>query len=68
MEVASAVPPLEAAYHCIVEPVAIKLATVGLLIAQNAWAVEPVGAAGLLIVTVTSSLVALSQPETVCEA
>jgi hypothetical protein len=63
--VGRAVPPLEAAYHCIAVPVATKFAIVGLLIAQNVWGVVAVGAAGLLTVAVTLSLAVPSQPETV---
>ena len=44
MLVLNALPPLLAAYHLIVEPVAAKFATVPLL--QKAWAALPVGAAG----------------------
>ena len=60
VELDNAVPPVDAAYHCMLVPVAVKLATVALL--QKVWEVLPVGAAGAFIVTVTSSLVALSQP------
>ena len=66
---ASAVPPLDAAYHFIVLPVADRFATVGLLLAQNVCDALPVGAPGVVFtVTVTSNLAALSQPEIVCEA
>ena len=64
--VLSSVPPLLAAYHWIVVPVAVKFATVPLL--QKLWEALPVGAAGTLIVTVTARRVAESQPLTVCEA
>jgi hypothetical protein len=64
--VLSAVPPVLAAYHCIVVPVAVKFATVPLL--QKLWEALPVGAAGTLIVTVTAKRVADSHPFTVCEA
>ena len=57
------VPPVLAAYHCIVVPVAVKFATVPLL--QKLWEALPVGAAGTLIVTVTARRVADSQPLTV---
>ena len=63
---AKAVPPLEAAYHLIDEPVAVKLATVAEL--QNVCEALPVGVAGALMVAVTSKRVTLSQPETVCDA
>ena len=66
--VTSAAPPLEAAYHNIVPPVAVKLATVGLVLEQKVCVAEPVGAAGLPIVAVTSNLEVLSQPAEVCEA
>ena len=46
-------------------PVAERSATVGLLMAQKLCAAEPVGADGLLIVTVTEKRLALSQPLTV---
>ena len=59
--VAKAEPPEEALYHCITVPVADKFAIVGLLIVQKLCAAVPVGAAGLLIVTVTAKRVALSQ-------
>ena len=45
------------------EPVAVKFATVAEL--QKVCEALPVGAAGALIVTVTSNRVALSQPLTV---
>ena len=66
--VARGVPPLAAAYHCMAVPVAVKLATVGLLMAQNVCDAVPVGAAGLLTVAVTSNLAVPSQPEIVWEA
>ena len=51
-------PPVDAAYHKILLPVADKLATVGLVALQNACAAVPVGADGLVFtVTVTSNLV-----------
>ncbi len=64
--VLSAVPPVLAAYHCTVVPVAVKFATVPLL--QKLCEALPVGAAGALIVAVTAKRVADSQPLTVCEA
>ena len=62
----NAVPPVLAAYHWIVVPVAVRLATVPLL--QKDCVALPVGAAGTLIVTVTARRVADSQPLTVCDA
>ncbi len=62
-----AVPPVAVAYHWMVFPAAIKLATVGLVLAQNVCA-EAVGA-GVIGLTVTLTVVrVLSQPLTVCEA
>ena len=62
----NAVPPVLAAYHWIVVPVAVKFATVPLL--QKLWEALPVGAVGTLMVAVTAKRVADSQPLTVCEA
>ena len=59
MLLAKAEPPLEAVYHCIPVPVADKSATVAVL--QKVCELVPVGAAGILIVAVTSNLVELSQ-------
>jgi len=59
-------PPVLVAYHWIVVPVAVRLATVPLL--QKDCVALPVGAAGTLIVTVTARRVADSQPLTVCDA
>jgi hypothetical protein len=59
-------PPVLVAYHWIVVPVAVRLATVPLL--QKDCVALPVGAAGTLIVTVTARRVADSQPLTICEA
>ena len=56
----SAVPPVLAAYHWIVVPVAVKFATVPPL--QKLWEALPVGAAGALIATVTARRVGDSQP------
>ena len=56
-------PPLAAAYHWIFDPVATRFATVAPL--QNDCDALPVGAAVVVRVTVTSSLVALSHPFTV---
>jgi hypothetical protein len=61
--VLSAVPPVLAAYHWIVVPVAVKFATVPLL--QKVCAALPEGAAGALMVAVTARRVADSQPLTV---
>jgi hypothetical protein len=61
--VLSAVPPVLAAYHWIVVPVAVKFATVPLL--QKLCEALPVGAAGALMVAVTARRVADSQPLTV---
>ena len=60
------VPPVLVAYHWIVVPVAVRLATVPLL--QKVCAELPVGAAGALMVAVTAKRVADSQPLTVCDA
>ena len=58
----SAIPPLAAVYHFIAVPTAVRFATVGLSIAQKDCVALPVGADGLLIVTVTCVLVSLIQP------
>ena len=58
-----AVPPDEEAYHLTDVPVAIKSATVAAV--QKLCAAVPVGAGVVFIVTITSSLIALSQPPTV---
>ena len=59
-------PPLDAAYHNMELPVAVKLLTVGLFSEQNDCAEVPIGADGLVVtVTVTSNLLVLSQPPTV---
>jgi hypothetical protein len=69
VEVASGLPPLEAAYHWIEVPVAARFAAVGLPAEQNDCAALPVGAAGVVFtVAVTSSLEVLSQSLTVWEA
>ena len=58
VDVASADPPVDAAYHWILLPVAVRFATVGLVALQNGCAAVPVGAAGfVLTVAVTSNLV-----------
>ena len=59
-------PPVLVAYHLMLVPVAVRLATVPLL--QKVCAALPVGAAGALMVAVTARRVADSQPLTVCEA
>ena len=65
-DVASAGPPVEAAYHWMVVPVAVRFATVGAAAEQNDCAAVPVGAAGVVFtVTVTSNREVLSQPLTV---
>jgi hypothetical protein len=61
--VLNAVPPVLAAYHCTVVPVAVKFATVPLL--QKVCAVLPAGAAGELMMAVTAKRVADSHPLTV---
>ena len=62
--VAKVDPPLEAAYHWIEVPVAVRSATVAL--PQKSWLAEPVGADGIaVIVTVTSNLEVDSHPLTV---
>ena len=66
VEVTNAVPPLDAAYHSMPVPVAVKLATVGDVPEQKDCVAEPVGAAGVvLIVTATANLEVPSQPLTV---
>jgi hypothetical protein len=59
-------PPVLVAYHFILVPVAVRLATVPLL--QKLCTALPAGAAGTLIVADTARRVADSQPLTVCEA
>ena len=51
---ASAVPPEEAAYHCMPVPVAVKPATVPLL--QNDCDAVPVGTDGLAVVDTSAVL------------
>jgi hypothetical protein len=65
VDVASGDPPLEAAYHWMLVPVAVRLATVGLLIAQKLCVALPVGADGLFTVTATANRELDSQPLTV---
>jgi hypothetical protein len=66
VDVASAVPPLDAAYHCIAVPVAVRFATVGEVPEQNDCAAVPVGAAGVVFtVAVTSNRDVLSHVLTV---
>ena len=62
---ASSVPPVYLIDHFIPLPVAARLATVGVLLAQKLWGDDAVGAAGLLIVTTTVSVEVDSQPFTV---
>ena len=62
----NAEPPLEAAYHLILLPVALKLATVDDTPEQNVCVDEPVGAEGVVLMLArTSSLLTLSHPLTV---
>ena len=61
-ELANAVPPLDAAYHWILLPVADKLATLGFTALQNASVDDATGASGVVFtVTATTVLAALSQ-------
>ena len=64
--VLNTLPPVLVAYHFILVPVAVRLATVPLL--QKLCEALPVGAAGALMVAVTAKRVADSQPLTVCDA
>ena len=64
--VLSAVPPVLAAYHWIVVPVAVKFATVPLL--QKLCEALPVGAEGLPDCTKTGVLELLSHPKITCAA
>ena len=64
--VLNAVPPVLAAYHWIVIPVAVKFATVPLL--QKVCVALPVGAAGLPDCTNTGVLELLSHPNNTCAA
>ncbi len=57
-------PPLDALYHCKLVPVAVRLATVGLVLLQNVCGLDAVGAAVELTVTLTK-VRALSHPLTV---
>ena len=54
-------PPVDALYHCKLVPVAVRFATVGLVALQNVCGLDAVGAAVVLIVTVTDVL-ELSHP------
>ena len=65
---AKAVPPVDTLYHWIAVPVAERFATVGLFIAQKDCDADPVGAAGLPMVTATAKRVADWHPLTVCDA
>ena len=60
---ANAVPPVDAAYHCKLVPVAVKLATVE---AEQKVCATAVGAVAGVMVTATAVL-ALSQVPVVCE-
>jgi hypothetical protein len=61
---ASGEPPVAALYHCKLVPVAVRFATVGLVLLQNVCGLVAVGAAVVVIVTVTGVL-PLSHPLTV---
>jgi hypothetical protein len=65
VDVASGDPPDEAAYHCILVPVAVRLATVGLAPEQKLCDALPVGADGLFTVTATANREEDSHPLTV---
>ena len=54
-------PPVDELYHCKLVPVAVRLATVGLVLLQNVCGLVAVGAAVELTVTFTTVLV-LSHP------
>ena len=57
-------PPVDELYHCKLVPVAVRLATVGVVLLQNVCGLVAVGAAVALTITFTKVL-ALSQPLTV---
>ena len=57
--VAKADPPVEAAYHCILLPLAVKLATVAET--QNDWALA-VGAAGIGFTVIVNTWAVPAQP------
>jgi hypothetical protein len=59
-------PPVLVAYHWIIVPVAVRLATVPLL--QKVCAALPVGAEGLPDCTKTGVLELLSHPKITCAA
>jgi hypothetical protein len=65
VDVARGDPPLDAAYHWMLVPVAVRLATVGLAPEQKLCVALPVGAAGLFTVTATANREEDSQPLTV---
>jgi hypothetical protein len=66
VDVASGDPPDEAAYHWMLVPVAVRLATVGLAPEQKLCVALPVGAEGVVVtVAATASLELDSQPLTV---
>ena len=51
VEVGSTVPPLETSYHCMLVPVADRLAIVGKEPEQNVCVADPVGAEGVAFTT-----------------
>ena len=53
-ELANAVPPLDAAYHWILLPSAVRFDTVGLVALQNTCSADALGADGLAF-TVTAT-------------
>jgi len=57
-------PPVEALYHCRLVPIAVRLATVGLVLLQNVSGLVAVGGTVALTVTFTKVL-ALSHALTV---
>ena len=61
---ASAEPPVGTLYHCKFAPVAVRFATVGLVLLQNVCGLVAVGNVVVVIVTVTGAL-PLSHPLTV---
>ena len=61
---ASGDPPLDALYHCKLVPVAVRFATVGLVLLQNVCGLVAEGAGVALTVTFTKVL-ELSHPHTV---
>jgi hypothetical protein len=66
VDVGNRLPPVDAEYHCILDPATTRLASVGEADEQKVWVAVPVGAPGVVLTTaVTSSLEVLSQPFTV---